>query len=115
MRRVKLLQEGEGNAVKLLASQATKSVAERLRCCSWIITLPSQKPFEYLPILTPKTRQVEMKHPDVDLGHLTALHFRILIALGFHWWKPRVFQTSGRHVVNKQEDQVLTSQLTLGF
>lgn len=80
---MKLPQEGEGNLVELLASQTIKSVAERLRCCSRIIILPSQKPFEYMPVLTPKTGQVEMKHLDVE--HLTSLHFRLLIALGFHW------------------------------
>lgn len=80
---MKLPQEGEGNVLELLASWTIKSVAERLRCCSRIIILPSEKPFEYMPVLIPKTRQVEMKHLDVE--HLTALHFRILIALGFHW------------------------------
>lgn len=107
-------QGEEGNVVEPLASRTIKSGAERLRYCSRIIILPSQKPFKYMPVLTPTTRQMEMKHLDVDLGHLTALHFRILIALGFHR-SAETLQISGRHVVNKQENEVLTSQLTLGF
>lgn len=112
--RVKLPQGEEGNVAEPLASRTIKSGAERLRYCSRIIILPSQKHFKYMPVLTPTTRQMEMKHLDGDLGHLTALHFRILIALGFHW-SAETLQTSGRHVVNKQENEVLTSQLTLGF
>lgn len=62
----------------------------------------------------PKGKEMEMKHLVVGSEHLTALHFRVFVSLGFHWWKPwsaETLHTSRRLAANKQENEELTFQI----